>query len=162
MASKKTTNPVNNEETSKKRTRKTANKELGKNAETALNQAEEVFNGKGTEEESATSTAPQKVPVITINGTPIPMNAMGLHALATTFYLNAIGCNTDEEAEAASNAHFDDPDPNDSDTRGKHRQEGPTLFSLNVSKGQFQSRPKTHLGSFEFEIFINFPALIRV
>lgn len=113
MASKKTTNPVNNEETPKKRTRKTANKELGKNAEAALNMAEEAFNGKGTEEESATSTAPRKVPVITINGTPIPMNAMGLHALATTFYLNAIGCSTDEEAEAASNAHFDDPDPND-------------------------------------------------
>lgn len=115
MASKKTTNPVNNEETPKKSTRKTANKELGKNAEAALNQAEAAFNGKEPEEECATSTKPHKIPVITINGTPIPMNAMGLHALATTFYLNAIGCETDEEAEEASHAHFDDPDPNDED-----------------------------------------------
>ena len=116
MASKKTTNPVNNEETPKKNTRKTANKELGKNAEAALKQAEAAFNGKEPEgEECATSTKPHKIPVITINGTPIPMNAMGLHALATTFYLNAIGCETDEEAEEASHAHFDDPDPNDED-----------------------------------------------
>lgn len=115
MASKKTTNPVNNEETPKKQTRKTANKELGKNAEVALNQAEAAFNGKEPKEECAASTKPHKIPVITINGTPIPMNAMGLHALATTFYLNAIGCETDEKAEEASHAHFDDPDPNDED-----------------------------------------------